>query len=383
MSRTLVVALGAVTAAGAVAVTSLAVLGSSVSSSPDADGWAGWTGRIDSAAVSDRDAMTPDDAVAVALLSRSAAASSTVAYSGRAVSTTRAETTAAEVVHVPGRGTLVGVVGQPWSAARFAPDGRSGSFADDGRQLALLRVNYRVLRQADLDAVVAGRQTDAVVAVDGDGAVAARYWLDRRTSLLLRKELVGPMGSVWSEAGFRSITFAVPDAAAVPAPATSLWSEPLDRAGLRAARQAGCACPDSLPGGFSLLDSRRAEPGAVAAEPVVHQLFSDGLVSVSLFSLDGAIAAADADGLRARGFARTELDGSYAWVRGGTPESSTATVVWQCQGEVLTLITDDARTPLATAATILAALPPVAEEPDGSLAARVARGWHRLTGGRS
>jgi hypothetical protein len=380
VSRRALVVLGTVTGVGALALTSLAVLGST-SSAAQADGWSGWTGRADSNAVSDRAAMTPDDDVAVALLSRAATAASAVAYSGRAVTVDRTTTTSTDLVHVPGRGTLALVTGEPEGNARFAPDGRSGSFADAGRQLALLRVNYRVLRQADLDMTVAGRPAEAVVAVDAEGALAARIWFDAATGLLLRKELVGPSGVVWSRAGFDSISFSTPDPSALPGSAASDWSAPLDAAGLRSARQAGCACPDELPGGLSLLDSRRAAAGTVASEPVVHQLFTDGLESVSLFSLVGTISAADADGLRARGFARTELDGRYAWVRGGDWRSSATTIVWSCSGSVLTLVTDDAQQPLATAAAVLAALPPEPEDADISLLGRIVRGWDRLTGG--
>lgn len=379
MSRRLLAAAGATTGVVLMAVASLALLGSTPSSAADADGWAGWTGRANPASTSDRAAMTPDDDSAVELLARSAAAATSLAYAGRAVTTNRARSAATDLVHVPGRGILVTVVGQPASSARFAPDGRSGSFADDGRQLSLLQVNYRVLRQADLDTSVAGRPTDAVVAVDAEGTLAARYWLDRGTGLLLRKELVDSSGAVWSEAGFDTITVGTASAVGLPAQAASAWSEPLDEAGLRAARQAGCACPDELPGGLSLLDSWLAQAGAVASEPVVHQLFSDGLQSVSLFSLAGVISPDDADGLRARGFERIELDGRYAWVRGGTADSTTATIVWGCQGSVLTLVTDDAPEPLITASAVLAALPPELETLDGSLGARIARGWQRLT----
>jgi sigma-E factor negative regulatory protein RseB len=378
VSRRALVVLGTVTGVGALALTSLAVLGST-SSSAEADGWSGWTGRVDSSAVSDRAAMTPDDDVAVTLLARAARASAEVAYAGRTTTVDRTTTTTTDLVHVPGRGTLALVDGAT-EGARFAPDGRSGSFADAGRQLALLRVNYRVLRQADLDATVAGRPAEAVVAVDADGALAARIWLDQATGLLLRKELVGASGVVWSRAGFDSISYATPDPGALPRSATSDWSAPLDAAGLKAARQAGCACPDALPGGLSLVDSRRAAAGTVASEPVVHQLFSDGLESVSLFSLAGTISSADADGLRSRGFARTELDGRYAWVRGGDWRSSAATVVWSCSGSVLTLVTDDAQQPLATAAAVLAALPPDPDDGEISLVGRIVRGWDRLTG---
>jgi sigma-E factor negative regulatory protein RseB len=379
VSRRAWVAVGAVTGAGVLALTSLAVVGSAATTA-EADGWSGWTGRVDTAAVSDRAAMTPDDDVAVKLLARASRAASSVAYAGRAVTVDRTTTSSTELVHVPGRGTLAVVSGEPQTSARFAPDGRSGSFADAGRQLALLKVNYRVLRQADLDMRVAGRPAEAVVAVDAEGALAARYWLDRATGLLLRKELVGPSGVAWSRAGFDTISFDPPDAGALPTTAASDWSPPLDAAGLKAARQAGCACPDALPGGLTLVDSRRAAAGTVASAPVVHQLFSDGLESVSLFSLQGRLSSEDADGLRARGFTRTELDGRYAWVRGGDWRSSAATVVWDCGEAVLTLVTDDAQQPLVTAAAVLAALPPEPEEQDATLVGRIVRGWERLTG---
>jgi hypothetical protein len=158
------------------------------------------------------------------------------------------------------------------------------------------------------------------------------------------------------------------------------WTEPLDATALASARSTGCACPDALPGGLELLDSRRAPAGSVSTMPVVHQLFSDGLVSVSLFSLSGSVSADDGAGLVARGFARDELAGSYAWVRGGTDTSPTATVVWTCRGSVLTLVTDDAVDPLSTAAAVLAAFPSDADPADDTFWARVTRGWTRLTG---
>ena len=143
------------------------------------DGWAGWTGEVDNVAVSDKDAMTPDDAVAVrparpigaGRASPSATPDGVTAEDG----TGRVATT---LIHVPGRGTVTTVVSNSLKEPVFAPDGRSGSFADEGRQLDLLRINYRVLREADLDASIAGRPAEAVVAVGSDGATR-RALLDR------------------------------------------------------------------------------------------------------------------------------------------------------------------------------------------------------------
>jgi sigma-E factor negative regulatory protein RseB len=365
------------------AVVGLAAVGSVPTASAGADGWSGWTGRVDTASVSDKAAMTPDDAVAVSLLERSARASSTVAYSGRAVTWTRYGSSTTTITHVPGTGTISLPDGAAVTEARLAPEGRSNSFADDGRPLAVLRDNFRVLRQADLDATVAGRPADAVVAVDAEGVLDARYWLDHATGLLLRKELLDPKGLVRSRTGFDTFSLGVPSGTVVPAAAQDPWTERLTAAGLVAARTRGCACPESLPGGLALLDARRAPAGAVSSAPVVHQLFTDGVTTVSLFSIEGALGTDDAAGLAARGFARHQLGDHYAWVRGGSPQEPTATVVWACRDSVLTLVADNAIDPLRTAAAVVAAFPPVPDPQDSSLWARVARGWHRVTGGSS
>ncbi|MDA8434448.1 MAG: hypothetical protein M0Z98_00515 [Actinomycetales bacterium] len=383
MRRRGLLAVGAAAGLGALAVGTLAVLGSVPSASIGADEWSGWTGRIDTASVADRAAMTPDDAVAVTLLARSATAASSVAYAGRAVTWDPSGTTTTDLTHIPGRGTISLAVGAPATAARLAPDGRSGSFADDGRPLALLRDNYRVLRQADLDTTVAGRPAEAVVAVDADGRLDARYWLDTATGLLLRKELLDAKGLVRSRTAFETFRLGVPAGTVVPAAAPDPWTEPMTAAGLAAARSHGCACPESLPGGLALLDARRAPAGSVSTMPVVHQLFSDGVATVSLFSIAGGLSSADADGLAARGFHREELGDHTAWVRGGTATEPTATVVWACSDYVLTLVTDDAKDPLGTASAVLAAYPPAPDPGSSSLWARIARGWHRLTGGEA
>jgi hypothetical protein len=381
VSRRLVAA-AAVTGAGVLALCGLAAIGSS--DGTDTLSGPSWVGHVDAVSVSDKAAMTPDDGSAVDLLARSAAAAAAVAYSGRAVSWQRGVTTRTEIVRLPGRGTLVREAGSPASDAHLMAEGRSGTFADAGRVLALLRVNYRVLREADLDTTVAGRTADAVVAVDGSGAVAARYWLDHATGLLLRRELVASTGAVWSRTAFTTLRLGAPRGVTMPsAPAADAWGAALDSAGLSSARVSGCPCPDSLPGGLSLLETRTAKAGAVAASPVVHQLFSDGLVTASLFAMPGALGAADESGLVSRGFRQSSLGGATAWTRGGTGAQPAYTVVWSTHGEVLTLVTDDAADPAATATMVVDALPPTAVSSPGSFWDRVVRGWQHVTGGAS
>jgi len=383
VTRPAVLAAGVAAGLGAFAVCGLAALGSVPATTVGADTWAGWTGTVDAAAVSDRADMTPDDAVAVTLLARAAKAASTVAYTGRAVTWDRNGTTTTEITHLPGRGTIWVLDGAPASSTRFSPEGSSSSFADDGRPLALLRDNYRVLREADLDTTVAGRTADAVVAIDADGSLDARYWIDARSGLLLRKELLDSRGLVRNRSGFESLSLIVDPGTAFPPTTTDKWTEDLSATDLATARKSGCPCPESLPGGLVLLDSRRAPAGTVSSVPVVHQLFSDGLATVSLFSLKGSMSTGDTDGLIAKGFTRQQLGDHFAWVRGGTSSSPAVTVLWEYKGAVLTLVNDDAEDPLATAGAVVAAFPPVPDPQDSSLWSRITRGWHRLTGGGS
>jgi sigma-E factor negative regulatory protein RseB len=377
VSARAVLVVGAVAGLAGLATVGLAAYGS-VAEPTAASSYAGWTGRSDPGAAADRDAMTPDDAVAVTLLERAADAAGTVAWTGRAVTVDRMGTAVTDLTHVPGRGTTVRTVGAD-SAATVAPEGSSGSIADAGRQLAVLRTNYRVVRAADLDCQVAGRSTEAVVAYDADGTTAARFWLDSATGLLLAKELVAPDGTVWSRADFERVRITPGSATTITAAASDEWSDPFDAEALAAARQGGCPCPEELPGGLVLLDTRRAPAGVMAEAPVVHQLFTDGLSAVSLFTFPGSLTGSDAEGLSARGFVLTDLGGQTAWVREGTTDSAAVSVVWAVPGSVLTLVTDDVEDPLAVITDVVAALPPAEASGDGLLD-RVLRGWDRLTG---
>ncbi len=384
MSRPLL-AVGAASGLVVLGLTALAVIGAAAppASSSTSAGWVGWTGQVDQAALDDRAAMTPDDDAAVALLERATHAASALAWSGRSLTQDTTGSTTTDLVHVPGRGTVARTDGAAASASTLTPDGGSHSFADDGRPLALLRINYRVLREADLDMRVAGRAADAVVAVDGNGAVAARFWIDHATGLLLRKELLDPDGAVWSRTSLESVRYGAPADVTYPAATANAWSQVLDSTALARARQSGCPCPESLPGGLMLLDAREAPAGAVASAAVVHQLFSDGLVTVSLFSIAGPLSQSDEDGLVARGFADTDLDGRWAYLRRSADDSANATIVWQSGGSVLTLVTDGTEDPLRTASAVVAAFPPSPQDADGSLVARIQRGWARVFGGRS
>lgn len=374
MSRPAVVGLACVGAA-TLALGTLALLGSEPASS--AGGWTGWTGRVDPRATADLAAMTADDAVAVTLLARSATAAAALGYAARAQTTQGEKRATADLVHVPGRGTIVTAVSPTPKPATLAPEGRSGTLADDGRVLDLLFVHYRVLRQADLDTTVAGRPANAVVAVTADGDVAARFWLDHATGLLLRKDLLAPGGAVVRTVSLTSVRLGVPESTSIPATTADRFGTVVAADELAAQRAGGCPCPEALPGGLTLVETRLSQAGTVLAVPVVHQVFSDGLETVSLFSAAGLLTDADTADLRADGFAPEESVGGTAWIRSG--DGSTWTAVWVSGGQVLTLVVSDAEDPAATAAAVLQALPPVREQGD-SVWSRIARGWDRIFG---
>ena len=71
--------------------------------------------------------------------------------------------------------------------------------------LSLLTKAY-TLRAGEVD-VVAGRNAQQVMAIrpDPDGSVAARFWLDEATGLLLRRELLDPQGSVTHSSVFLAV----------------------------------------------------------------------------------------------------------------------------------------------------------------------------------
>ncbi len=365
--------------AATLALGVLALLGSAPTSA-SAGAWTGWTGRVDPQSTADLAAMTADDDVAVRLLARSAKAATALAYAGRATTTQGEQQATADLVHVPGRGTIVTAVSPTPRPATLAPEGRSGTVADDGRVLNLLFVHYRVLRQADLDTRVAGRPADAVVAVSADGVVAARFWLDHATGLLLRKELLDSTGAVVRTVSLTSLKLGLPTSTSIPATTTDRFGTVVAQKELAAQRAKGCPCPEALPGGLTLVETRLSQAGAVLAAPVVHQVFSDGLETVSLFSVAGLLTDADTNDLRQNGFVPEAAVDGTAWVRSG--DGSAWTAVWVTGGQVLTLVVSDAEDPASTASAVLQAMPPTSEQ-DDSVWGRIQRGWERIFGGRA
>lgn len=310
-----------------------------------------------------------DDAAALVLLADAAQASRTLSYSGTQYvatwSPSASSSTLVEVQHAAGGGVLV--QGSATAGADVEEVVlRSGTF--DDRLLDVLDDRY-ALRLAG-EGRCTGRDARVVEALrpdsTGPSAVAGRFWVDRETGLLLRREVFDERGRRLSSTAFLDLVLSPPaPAAGVAVRQTSaeqghrVPSSRLDRL-----RSEGWDVPPALPGGFALFDARsRDHDGA----EVLHLSYSDGLSTTSLFSQPGALGSAPPEGFVPRTMADQPV-----WVDPGSPRR----VVWPGGGRVWTLVSDapDDAVALAVGTLPHEALPDTGE----GWRARFTRGLTRL-----
>jgi sigma-E factor negative regulatory protein RseB len=247
------------------------------------------------------------------------------------------------------------------------------SGALDERLLDVLSDRY-VLRLAG-EGRCTGRAAHVVEAHRPDddpsgGTVAARFWIDHETGLLLRRELFDGAGSRVRSSAFLDLSVAP----AMPLPRVGIRAaavrdepgDPIPGPRLRALREAGQVVPEQLPGGFALFEARsRVHAGK---GEVLHLAYSDGLSTTSLFSQPGELGSDPPERFTARTVA-----GQPVWAAPSAPQR----MVWSGGGRVWTLVSD---APDDAVDAAVAALPHDALPPDGDSGwrARLARGAARL-----
>jgi sigma-E factor negative regulatory protein RseB len=271
------------------------------------------------------------------------------------------ETTAVvDVTHLPGQGTVLvedADNGTPGRAAFSA----ALSGADSSRPnllLGLLGQTYRL--ELGTGGLVAGRYAEQVVARRADGSVAARFWTDAATGLLLRRDVLSPDGRLVRMSEFVQLALTAAAPRHLPVMLPALAGQSLSDSDLDGWRSRGWPCARVL-GGLSLFDAR-SEPGS--AGPVLHLSYSDGLSTVSVFLQPGRLDPA--------GLAATSVEtvgGEPVWVRSGVPRE----MVWSSRGYVITVVAD---APHATVTAVVASLPHGVEATGGW--ARVERGVARV-----
>ncbi len=297
------------------------------------------------------------DQEALALLGDAAHAARNRSWTGtQYVATWRggvASSSVSEVHHDPWSGTRVS--GGPSSVASSLPavgldEQLLGQLADR-YELSVLGVGTS-----------SGRRAQVVEARRRDGQVAGRFWLDTDTGLPLRREVWDPHGRRLRSSAYVDLVVDADAAASRPAADPgALTVQPLQPLQpVQPGSAAGWAAPARLPGGYAMFDSGR--PAGAGA--VLHQAYSDGLSTVSLFSQPGSLGQVPA------GYRRQEVAGTPVWVQAGTPER----LVWSGGGQVFTMISDAAHDDLLAAVGSL----PRDGRTDGGLLRRLGRGLARV-----
>jgi sigma-E factor negative regulatory protein RseB len=315
---------------------------------------------------------SPEEGAALALLERAARASGALSYSGtKYVASWRASgaaTSLVDVRHDPGGGMVL--TASPTAARTGNGDDElvvAAARLDDAL-LDVLRENFE-LRLAG-DGRCTGRTADLVEArrtPDLGGTVAGRFWIDRESGLLLRREVFDEEGRRLRSSAFVDLELSA-DAPLVTLAAERQLTRDTGAAvsprRLAQLRDDGWPLPEQLPGGFVLFESRsRDHDGA----EVLHLAYSDGLSTTSLFVQPGSAGSEPPDG-----FATRDVAGHQVWAHDGAP----ARLVWAGGGRVWTLVSD---APESAVFAAVEALPHDAVADQG-VRARFGRGVSRLGG---
>jgi negative regulator of sigma E activity len=299
---------------------------------------AGISHQLEGPSVAVGDTVTPTEAQA--LMQRAADAGHSVSYSGRqwflGQRDGRAIVAQVEVDARARQGTQVRVNSQRGQQLLrgFTPALISSRVVDD-ELLDLLERNYHL--SGSRGAHVAGRSATVVTATrDGSSTVAARWWIDDDTGIVLWQETYDGSGSVDLSFGFTSVSVSrsegilehLPPRLAVPRTSTSLSLS--SAAELKAS---GWSCVRKL-AGLSLV---RIRSDRASNPDMVHLVYSDGLSTVSVFQQRGQLTAPPEG---------SQWDAALgAHVRRGA--SGVAT--WQSGEMVLTVVTDGSAGLLAEA----------------------------------
>lgn len=307
--------------------------------------------------------MPTASADAVRLLEDAARASRSLAWSGVqhvvSVRDGQPSFTVLQVQHTPGTGSAARVLN--------ATDDQVGVPSDvlDTKLLSLLAGRYDLGVAGESSCV--GRRAVVVEArrpgVPGPAGLAGRFWLDRETHLVMRREVLDRSGSVIRSSAFVEMTMGVsPVAQAVDQVRSS--GQRLDDDGLRAMQDKGWPVVQSLPDGLELFEARLRD---TSGADVLQLSYSDGLSTLSLFVQEGELASDPAGTAHSVGL-------GTVWVSKGSPER----VVWSGDGRTWTLVSDAPAAVVADAVLLLPHSRAAAVE-DG-IGSRVWRGMSRVGG---
>jgi sigma-E factor negative regulatory protein RseB len=298
------------------------------------------------------------------LMSQAAAACRNTAFSAVLVSRswgpTGARMSVADVWHRPGGQTVAQPVSTSDgrdSAASAAEPPPSASMLISAEQLSLLQAGYMLEYAGPSSAD--GRPAVVVTVERPDGMLAARYWLDGRTKLPLRRQLFDDHARLVSDISLTDLRIGPAALGGMPAAGALPWNQQLSQSAIMSLRGKGWPLPVELPNQMVLFAASETTSGS---GPVFGLSYTDGLSVISLFVQRGALPA------HLAGWQRIAVAGHDAYAS----DSDDQTIAWSSDGYVFTVVAD---APSATVDQVVAALAH-GESPD--FWTRLDRGFRRL-----
>lgn len=214
------------------------------------------------------------------------------------------------------------------TTARHGPGQHSAIDALDARLFSLLATHYEL--RITGRGVCEGRKAQVVEArrTSGHARVAGRFWVDVRSGLLLRREVLDASGALLRRSDLIEIRAGTQDTTVTNTVVPSApQGERLDAATLSLFESEGWPVPRVLPGNLDLYDARWLKDG------VLQLAYSDGLSTLSLFVQRGELPPTTSGVVR-------RVGEGMVWEAAGEPER----VVWAADGLTWTLVADVAPT---------------------------------------
>ena len=270
-----------------------------------------------------------DSPTAISWLKKAAAAPNRVSYHGTQIITAwgpqGASSAMLDIVHAASQGSEISVVGSSSApgAKAFVQRATTTGAAIDGGPLTLLQATYQLVYKCCTDTI--GRTAVLVEALRDDQTLAARFWIDTATGLLLQRQLFSVDGktmvraTVFTELEIEDSEFLGHLPPMAPSGVESMGLGTVDNL-----RSEGWVCAPELPASLKLYDVHQD-----TSNGSLQFSYSDGLFNLSLFEQRGAL-----DPAAVAGFGTTDVPGVYQ--RYGMPSY----VVWSSGGIVYTLIGD-------------------------------------------
>ncbi|HEU4948164.1 MAG TPA: sigma-E factor regulatory protein RseB domain-containing protein [Kribbella sp.] len=291
-------------------------------------------------------AQREDSPLAVSWLQRAATAPDRVSFHGIQIITSwgpqGASSAMLDILHAAKQGSEISVVGAgpPGAKAFVQRAAETAGPTVDGGPLALLRATYELVYKGRTETI--GRPAVLIEALRADRTLAARFWIDKATGLLLQRQLYAGDGrtmvraTVYTELEVHGAYFLSHLPPMVPSGVTSIGLGRVD-----SLRSRGWNCMNELPASLKLYDVRTDAAGGS-----LQFSYSDGLFAVSLFEQRGGLDPAAVAGYTVS----NTPEGAQVYIRQGMPSYA----VWSSGGIVYTLIGD---IPYDVLATVVAAFP--------------------------